>query len=313
MFAGNAADTLILVGNITPDTPARVFEALAANPGTEVIELLSSGGSVYPALAIAWEIHERRLNTRVPEGGMCHSACAYIFLAGAERHALGDLGVHQISAEGGLSGEFAQRTMGHILEALTTFGTDPFIFTAMLRTSPQDMHIVPPDLVNRSAKADAQEAGAPAARVDYASLDGVTRMAKTSTAEEMRSVLFRSSFLLDESYAGPFVDALIKNGVSASVAAMLEAEIVSSDQMDGGVVFGSEVRILWGPLNSGGHVPYRVSIYSPDVRGGIEHQLTVALSDSGSYVNGPEPAAQTSAAQVDLAGKADRWRPPPRP
>lgn len=63
---------------------------------------MSSGGSVYAALSVAFEVHERGMTTMIPASSWCHSACAYIFFAGHERLVDGELGVHQIASDGQL-------------------------------------------------------------------------------------------------------------------------------------------------------------------------------------------------------------------
>lgn len=65
----------------------------------EVIYLSSDGGLVYIGLDLALEVERLNLVTIIPKDSGCYSASSYVFLAGAERIAHGELGVHQISSD----------------------------------------------------------------------------------------------------------------------------------------------------------------------------------------------------------------------
>lgn len=113
------------------------------------VSLNSPGGQVTPALKLARVIHAAGINTRVPEGDECHSACSLIFLAGRERIADGLLGVHQISGVNDPS--LTQSVISRIYEDLTTFNTPSYLISRMLRTSPSDMYIFSPEELEREA------------------------------------------------------------------------------------------------------------------------------------------------------------------
>lgn len=307
--------TLSLVGNITPDTPPRFFQALADYPDTTRINLLSAGGSVYPALAIAWEIHGRRLDTRIADGSICHSACAFLFLAGRNRtiEGAGELGVHQISAaDGDLTAEFTQWTMSHILDALATFGTDQAIITAMLQTGPSDMYVLSHDEIDRLGVQRQQKVDtvkSPILPLSGPLADGVSRVAMTRSAESLKGLTYESSFLLDDSYIGPLQDAFTRNGVPEALAKRIVATFLKLGPSIGMQLHGSELSILWGPLaNTPERIPYRVSIHRAKPDGTTEHVGTVALSDTGEYVVGldPDPPRNTGHVSADASGKTDR-------
>lgn len=133
-------DIVLLNAEIDDATPAALEEALAARPGARLVALNSPGGSVDAAIGMAWEIRKRGLSTFVPPDMGCYSACAYIFLAGANRHVAGELGVHQISSEVA-DLVMAQTTLGDVIDALQTFGVHPQVISHMLRTPPDDMYI----------------------------------------------------------------------------------------------------------------------------------------------------------------------------
>jgi peptidoglycan hydrolase-like protein with peptidoglycan-binding domain len=133
-------DLIVLNADITDTTPADFDRALEARPGARVVALNSPGGSVDAALRMAREIRKRGLTTFVPRDMGCYSACAYIFFAGNDRQAEGELGVHQISAEVA-DLVLAQTTLGDVLDALQEFGVHHQVISHMLRTPPDDMYV----------------------------------------------------------------------------------------------------------------------------------------------------------------------------
>lgn len=135
-----APDTIVLNGEVTPDLDADFREALAARPAARVLLLNSPGGYVDNALAVAQEVNGRGMATAVAEGMGCYSACSYIFFAGSPRLAVGELGVHQISAEVD-DLVMAQTTLSDVLDALDRYGVAQPVITQMLRTPPEEMYI----------------------------------------------------------------------------------------------------------------------------------------------------------------------------
>jgi len=115
------------------------------------VVLNSPGGSIYEGLLIAGMIFDKKIDTYIPEGYKCYSACSFLFFAGKERHADGRLGVHQFSY-GGDSGDKkekigtiandSQLTIADIIQYLNEFDTPPKIFEWMLRTDPSDMYVL---------------------------------------------------------------------------------------------------------------------------------------------------------------------------
>ncbi|WP_424814025.1 hypothetical protein [Roseococcus sp. YIM B11640] len=77
--------SIVVTGRISPETETAFAAAVRSNPNARVV-LNSAGGSLNPALAMGRLIHERRLQTVVPDGRGCFSACGLIWIAGAERH-----------------------------------------------------------------------------------------------------------------------------------------------------------------------------------------------------------------------------------
>ncbi|MHB1110927.1 MAG: peptidoglycan-binding protein, partial [Devosia sp.] len=139
----NAPDTIILNGEVTHTLASDFDLALAARPSAKVLLLNSPGGYVDNALVVAHEVRRRGMTTLVDEGMGCYSACSYIFFAGRPRQAIGELGVHQISAEVA-DLVLAQTTLSDVLDALDQFGVEQVVITRMLRTPPEDMYVFSP-------------------------------------------------------------------------------------------------------------------------------------------------------------------------
>ena len=135
-----APEIIALNAEITGTTPRDFERALALRPEARIVVLNSPGGAVGGALAMAEEIRRRGLSTFVPAGLGCYSACAYVYFAGRQRQADGELGVHQISTDiDDLVS--AQATLGDVLDALETFDVRQPVISFMLRTPPDDMHV----------------------------------------------------------------------------------------------------------------------------------------------------------------------------
>lgn len=136
----NAPEAIMLNGEVTHTLANDFARALEVRPHAKVIVLNSPGGYVDNALQVAHEVRERHMSTLVAQGMGCYSACAYIFFAGENRYAQGELGVHQISAEVA-DLVLAQTTLSDVLDALDEFGVEQPIISVMLRTPPEDMHV----------------------------------------------------------------------------------------------------------------------------------------------------------------------------
>jgi len=145
----DASSSIILLdGEITPRSALDFRRALEAAPSARAVALNSPGGDTTTALLIADDVHARSMKTVIPRGAECQSACAYIFLAGAERSALGELGVHQVSGpEDDMAS--AQTAIADVIDFLVRFGTPPEVLSIMLRTPPDDMHVFSADEIAR--------------------------------------------------------------------------------------------------------------------------------------------------------------------
>ena len=145
----DAASAIILLdGEITPRSALDFRRVLEAAPNARALALNSPGGDTTAALLIADDVHTRSMRTLIPKGAECHSACAYIFLAGAERSALGELGVHQVSGpEDDMAS--AQTAIADVIDFLVRFGTPPDVLSIMFRTPPEEMHVFSADEIAR--------------------------------------------------------------------------------------------------------------------------------------------------------------------
>jgi len=141
-------DVVKLNGAIAVGSALDFRRALRAAPNAKLITLNSDGGNVQAGLLIADDINQRGLTTYIPRTNKCYSACSYIFLAGKERKADGDLGVHQISSDSpDLVG--AQLAISDIIEVLSRFDTPPDVMQIMFKTPPDDMHVFSQEEIER--------------------------------------------------------------------------------------------------------------------------------------------------------------------
>jgi hypothetical protein len=140
LLIANNPSIIVLNGPILDDAPLEFRRALRKRPDAQVLVLISDGGYVDEALLIAHEVRDQGLNTYVPEGSNCFSACAYVYFAGVERKADGRLGVHQLwNQENDLVS--GQSTFSDVFEAMRDFGVVDDVISLMLRTPPGEMHV----------------------------------------------------------------------------------------------------------------------------------------------------------------------------
>ena len=141
VFRKSDPSKFILVGDIDFRTSLNFKRAVLDVGVPEVIYLNSDGGLVYIGLDLALEVERHNLVTIIPKDSGCYSACSYVFLAGAERIAHGELGVHQISSDANdLIG--AQITIGEVIDVLNKFGTPPELYPMMFSAKPDEMYIL---------------------------------------------------------------------------------------------------------------------------------------------------------------------------
>lgn len=131
-------DVILLDGELGIDAAQDFGRALLARPAAKVLVLGSPGGDIASALLVAKEVHNKGLSTAIPSGFACHSSCAYVFLAGRERLAEGDLGVHQMADPATVPGQPAVAT---VINVLKTFDAPTELVTRLFRTPADDMYV----------------------------------------------------------------------------------------------------------------------------------------------------------------------------
>lgn len=143
-------EAIVLNGPILETALLDFRRATRAYPDARILVLNSPGGLLATALAIADEMFEEGFSTVIPSWARCFSACAFMFLAGAERVVVGELGVHQFNSDDP-DLNAAQRMMADVFELLGRFDTPQEVITAMLRTPADDMHVFTTGDVERLA------------------------------------------------------------------------------------------------------------------------------------------------------------------
>lgn len=131
---------LVFSGEIGSGALNEFNEALSSAPAVTTITLASPGGLVVPAMEIASIVHALGISTEIPSGAICASACSIIFLAGEGRQALGQLGVHQMSADGSGAVSGVQFILAEMLDAFENYGVDRRVSRHMLTTPPEAMY-----------------------------------------------------------------------------------------------------------------------------------------------------------------------------
>ena len=153
---------LFLNGTIEKGIYTNFRQAITENK-IHTIVLNSLGGNVEEGLNIAGTVFDKGIKTYIPKGYKCYSACSFIFLAGSEKYALGELGVHQAAYADDVSKEKAaigavttvsQLTTADILLRLGEFNTPRFVEQRMLRTAPEDMYVFNAKELNKLGNLD---------------------------------------------------------------------------------------------------------------------------------------------------------------
>ena len=160
-IAAPEMNALLFDGPVGPGSATAFKAMLEEHPESKVVAFNSPGGLVVPALEIADEIHKRGISTVIMEGNTCFSACAFMFMAGSTRNAVGQLGVHQISGTDDSS--VTQLAVAQIYDSLLSFGTDQRFLNIMFQTASEDMYIFSQSeldelAINRTAQTAVQPA-----------------------------------------------------------------------------------------------------------------------------------------------------------
>ena len=91
----NDGTTAYIQGNLDYESNTGLLNAIADHPGLHTVSLESDGGLVFAARALARNILQHKLNTRVEK--ICSSSCTLVFAAGQKRSLgpTGKIGFHQ--------------------------------------------------------------------------------------------------------------------------------------------------------------------------------------------------------------------------
>ena len=143
-------DVAFFFGTVQPESDMILKRALKSEPQTKVLVLASLGGSLYGGIRASGIIKQAGLDTYVPEGVACLSACSSMFFAGKNRWVKGELGVHQFRSvevdEEVLAGvkkveSDAQYAISDVITVLSDYDLPSFVLPRMLATHWTDMHI----------------------------------------------------------------------------------------------------------------------------------------------------------------------------
>ncbi len=132
---------LVLEGEITRRAPPLLGLALGRFAAVEVLELSSLVGDAYAAMAMVPTIRAAGLATRITAGDKCHSACAFLYFAGTNRAAEGELGVHKLASANEASGHFI---MNDVLDVFSDLGVPDTVRRRMMQTPPDEMYVFSP-------------------------------------------------------------------------------------------------------------------------------------------------------------------------
>ncbi len=187
-------EAIYLNGPISDASILDFRRARRAYPDARILVLNSPGGMAGSGLAIADEVHEAGFSTVIPSWAGCYSACSFLFFAGVERLAVGELGVHQFTGDNP-DYDVAQRMVADVLEILARFDTPQPVISLMLRTPPDDMYVFTPAEIdqygiNRGfAEGDTayEEAGGPPVAAADNGLTGVTLIVDPNGINERRT------------------------------------------------------------------------------------------------------------------------------
>ncbi|MFN3276704.1 MAG: hypothetical protein ACK41U_18775 [Paracoccus sp. (in: a-proteobacteria)] len=147
---------ITVTGQIAPGDADRFLVWLDQTRPTETrVRLDSSGGSVSDAVAIGRTLRSTGRTTEVEAGGVCLSACPYMLAGGTERRVAdgGVVGVHQhYFGQNTILPAFMavrdlQRSQAGVLDYLSEMGIDLRLMSYALRTPPDEINILDPDLM----------------------------------------------------------------------------------------------------------------------------------------------------------------------
>ncbi|MDJ0930189.1 hypothetical protein [Breoghania sp.] len=144
VLRGNSGLGAFIEGKITQKKTKSFERALKYYPAIRRMGLYSPDGDIDAAFDIADILHDHHLETLISATAKCYSACAFIFLAGETRWAIGELDVHQIKylRHSKVRVAKAQKKLSRIVGALSSYGVSPEILKLMFETPHDEMHVL---------------------------------------------------------------------------------------------------------------------------------------------------------------------------
>lgn len=143
---GEREGILFFEGEIVSGQTVSSFRRAVRQGDVSFLVLSSPGGDLIEGILFAETVRDLGLNTVVPDGADCASACSFVFFAGIERSLYGRVGVHQFRTESGNSDEaLTQWTAGEVIQVLNGFDVPRIVFEKMLQTLPEDMYWFGPE------------------------------------------------------------------------------------------------------------------------------------------------------------------------
>ena len=141
------ANWVLGIGVIEQGDDERLLRILETRQ-VDTLVLASPGGSVDASMVLGHVVRDRRLNTVVPTGAECLSACFFAYVAGNHRWVAegATLGVHQFS--GGTWNETAENVqqaaqvvVAELIQFSFEMGIGIEALHVALRTPPEEIHI----------------------------------------------------------------------------------------------------------------------------------------------------------------------------
>ncbi len=155
-------DVAYLSGEIVRNTADNFLLMLEEHPDIVLVVLDSIGGLTEEARIVAEMIYALGIDTFVPEGAECMSACGTIYFGGRQHVVLGELGVHRsVSARPFENSALIAALLGFTLESWMHFGVPIDAILATYRTRNEEIHVFTPEEIvafglNRGAVATLQ-------------------------------------------------------------------------------------------------------------------------------------------------------------
>jgi hypothetical protein len=174
-------ESVIAMSGVIHPGADSIFRAAVSRSRPDLVILSGPGGDLGTALHIAAEVRRRGIDTAIPQGAYCASACAVIFLSGRTKYISpgGMLGLHAAS---NLDGSFSREGTAIMAQYLAQIGVPSRVISRMQARQGNDMYWLA-DADRRALKIVALSSGrAPAAsRARAAAARAPARVAQRSS------------------------------------------------------------------------------------------------------------------------------------